>query len=150
MRKSLILRVFGILLVSLLLALSAAAQDVSVRNKPYKGEIRGRGLEMLVRLDEIARALDMPAVQAEAGWTLNGAAVPTTEENGIVYLKLSDLEAAGAKVTLNKDFNTIDINRPTARIAEAPPAPPRPNHTNAPVAYTGGRGWTMVHWGATW
>ena len=133
MRKSHMTRAFATVFVCLMLALCAGAQELSVRNKPYKGECRGRGVDMLVRLDEMAKALDMPAVKTEAGWTLGGTAIPTTDEGGVVLIKLSDLTAVGAKVTHNKEFNTIDVNRPVAK-------------SNAPS----GAGYTMVHWTADW
>lgn len=138
MRDFLRAKSLGAVVICLLLANAAFAQDLFVRNKPYKGEKKGRAPEIVVRLDEVAKALDMPAAKAETGWTLNGVSVPTTEEGGTVYIKLSDLTLAGAQVTHNKDFNTIDVNRPVASGAAA-----------AGGDATEGS-WVMVHWTAPW
>lgn len=134
MRDSRCARVLLAFTTCLLLALNVGAQELSVRNKPYKGEMKGRGLEMLVRLEEMAKALDAPVVKTDQGWTLGEAVVPTVEEGGVPYIKLSDLKAAGYSVKHNKDFNTIDVNRAVAK-------------NNASVADSG---WVMVHFGAPW
>ena len=123
-----------LLLVSLL-TLSAGAQEVSVRNKPYKGEMKGRGVDALVSLEEMSKALGMPAVKTATGWTLGGTEVPTVEEAGVAYIKLSDLSAAGLKVTVNKEFNTIDVHRPVAK-----------NDSNSASS----SGLTLVYFGAPW
>ena len=121
-----------LLLVSLL-TVSAGAQEVSVRNKPYKGEMKGRGVD--VSLEEMSKALGMPAVKTATGWTLGGTEVPTVEEAGVAYIKLSDLSAAGLKVTVNKEFNTIDVHRPVAK-----------NDSNSASS----SGLTLVYFGAPW
>lgn len=124
-----------LVILFLLLVLPAAAQEISVRNKPYKGEVKGRGTEALVQLAEMAKALDLPTTQEAGGWTLGGAPIPTVSESETVYIKLSDLSKAGLKVTVNKELNTIDVHRPVAR-----------SDSNS----AGGSGLTLVYFGAKW
>lgn len=122
-------------LLALTLSVTLCAQELSVRNKPYKGEIRGRGLQATVRLDEIAKALDLPTQQSEAGWLLGGQAIPTTDDGGATYVQLGDLAKAGLKVTFNKELNTIDVHRSVAKAGEGP---------------AGASGLTLVYFGAKW
>ncbi len=94
------------------------SQGVSVRNQPYEGEVMGRGEDALVRIDQIAEALDMEAVQTENGWTFAGVVVPTLEQYNTVYVKLADLKPSGVKIVVNTDFNTIDVYREQAASAK--------------------------------
>ncbi len=128
------------LLTVAFLGVSATAQTLSVRNRPYKGEINGRGMGAMVVLSEIAKALEMTVEQTDAGWTLDGQAVVTTDTAGVPYITLSELKAAGLKVTENKDFGTIDVYKPVAK-SDAPSKDSWSAKTSQNV---------MVHFGATW
>lgn len=131
---------FLVLLTLTLLAVSASAQTLSVRNKPYKGEINGRGLGAMVLLSEMAQALEMTAARTDAGWTLDGQPITVTENAGVPYITLSELKAAGLKVTENKDFGTIDVYKPVAKSAT-----PSKDGWSAKTSQN-----VMVHYGATW
>lgn len=131
--------VLALLLFSLL-GVTATAQTLSVRNKPYKGEINGRGMGAMVRLEEMAKVLDLVIEQTDAGWTLDGRPVATSQSGGIPYITLSELKNAGLRVTENKDFGTIDIYKPVAKAA-TPSQGDRWAKTSQNV---------MVHYSATW
>lgn len=103
------IRLITSLALLLILALPAVADDVFVGNKPYKGATVGSGDGTRFVLQELAEALDVYAEKAESGWTIAGKPVKTTEEEGAIWVALSDLPAELFEVVVSKELGTIDL-----------------------------------------
>ncbi|MBI3925109.1 MAG: hypothetical protein HY319_06180, partial [Armatimonadetes bacterium] len=117
-----------------LIAVSAAAEDLYVRNRPFKGAVSGTGAQMVVDVEALARALDA-RVHTNAGGGLyisfDSKKPPQLSEvpAGMVWIegqevqvaagpggeKMVSLKAAsellGARVTPNKELGTVDVNK---------------------------------------
>lgn len=115
----------NLIILMLLLTGLAVAEQVYVRNKPYKGPTSGAGAKTMVELKSLVAALDMRLEDALAKLELP----PETE---MVNLK-ETAEKLGARVSVNKALGTIDVNLPVTTIAAAPAATPREPRMQAPL-----------------
>lgn len=105
----------NLFILLMLLTGLAAADQVYIRNKPYKGPTSGAGAQTMVDLKALVTALDLKLEDALAKLALP----PETE---MVNLK-ETAEKLGARVSVNKALGTIDVNLPVTAIAAAPAAP---------------------------
>lgn len=119
-------------LLVLALACSAAAEQVFVRNKPYKGTVQGSGAQIQVELGAFVEALGMALTERNGNWVIAAAgetpAAPDGLTGKIIYAgqPLADApqgaatvvpmrllaEAVGAKVVVNQDLGTVDVYAP--------------------------------------
>jgi len=121
-----------ILLGVLLFATVAAADQVYIRNKPFKGEVAAVSGQVFVDLKSLAEALEVTLSPSEAGGFVVGREPATPEQlaqagagqvivagtpvetqagasgNVLVPLKTA-AELLGARVTPNKQLGTIDV-----------------------------------------
>lgn len=127
------------ILLLLLVALMAPAQadDVFLGNKPFKGQVYGVGNEIRISLQDLARALDLKVEEDSGGWQLEGKAVPTTAEHGVVWVDLDDLPADLVRVVRNKELGTIDM----FGVADK---------SSASTTGTWGGDGTLIFFGASW
>lgn len=117
-----------ILLIALLLSNALSAQEVYVRNKPFKGEVSGLGQDQRVNLEALATAVEMElkevegvlligegeASQGEPGQlVVNGKSLTLSDgdEGKMVNLKAFS-EAAGLRYNHNRELGTVDISIP--------------------------------------
>lgn len=116
-------------------------QELYVRNRPFKGEVSGRGAGMFVELEPLAKMLEATihtgengaklmtlsvesqVVEGEPGAVLvEGKPVSTMQGSTGVLVNLKEVAAAlEARLNVNAELGTIDFNLPVARVAA--PAP---------------------------
>lgn len=99
------------LLVLMFSPLAGWADNVFISNKPYKGQLYGVGNDIRFPIEEIARALGLRVDQTPEGWFLAGSRINTTEELGVVWVRLDALPNDRVRVVRNKEFNTVDLYR---------------------------------------
>lgn len=115
------------MLVFLLAALCfapLAAEELWVRNRPFKGEVQGAGAAMTADLKELAKALELTLSEAGEGWVAGEA--QGQPESGYVLVKATSIpvsqgakgpmvqvkafvEAAGGTLKRNADLGTVDV-----------------------------------------
>jgi hypothetical protein len=146
---------------SLLFALSLApvqAEQLTVRNHPFKGRLTGTGAQLSASLPELAEALSWgiseshgrtsvlvtgapPDVGTEPGVWVNGTRVKAVSENGELQVKVEEFaRAAGLSYIVNGDTAQLTLNRgPKAAAAAGPTIPfdgkPIEINQNTPGAY---------------
>jgi hypothetical protein len=126
---------------------TALAEDIYVKNKPFKGDVIGQGMNAEISLMDIGKALDLEVVSDNGRWTLGELNLPGRELDGKIYVYLSDLKKAGLTVIHSPELGTIDISVPKGeRNAnkgedDGPPAAD---------ADWGGNKPTLVYFGAAW
>ncbi len=141
MKRKLSLTVaFALLLI---FCLPAAAQELYVRNRPFKGDVRGSGTSALVHLNELAKALEVKVEEQDGSYLLDGHPVTVEMVEGQPYLTLSTLSKSGFRVVENSDLGTIDVYKPVAAKAPAKSA------SNSSSSW-GASGPTLVYFGAQW
>lgn len=117
-------------------------QELYVRNRPFTGEVSGRGAGMYVELEPLAKMLeatvhttengaklvtlagDKPVIEAEAGAVLvEGKPVSSMQGSNGLLVNLKEVAAAlDARLNVNAELGTIDFNMPVARASAAAPA----------------------------
>lgn len=90
----------------------AAAEDIYVDNKPYKGRTTGFGLDTEFEVHELAAALKVEAVSDNGYWILGKVRVPARQEKTKFYTTLRDLKVGGMIVIQTPSLETIDISEP--------------------------------------
>ena len=108
-QNTLTMRLSSLLLMLLLLALPALANNVFVGNKPYEGEVYGTSSDVRFVLSELAEALSVEYEETESGWTLGGVSVPTLVDKDKVWVELDRLPEGLIRVVRNASLNTIDL-----------------------------------------
>lgn len=98
-----------VLLILLTLSHSLWADEIFIRNQPYKGPARGVGGDLSFSLSHFAQALGVEAVEEEQGWTLAGLSVPTLDQDGLVWVRLADLPGELVRVERSAALQTLDI-----------------------------------------
>ncbi|MEW6282831.1 MAG: hypothetical protein AB1758_29740 [Candidatus Eremiobacterota bacterium] len=132
MPNRLVRLMLGTVLVGLLLA-PVAAEQVFIRNKPFKGATSGKGAATMVELGPLAQVMGLTARQgSQGGWcvTLSAEGPPVGEElatpgkvivegkevasetrGDVVLVNLKEFSAAvGARFQINSSLNSIDVN----------------------------------------
>ncbi|MGE0493350.1 MAG: hypothetical protein AB7S38_29350 [Vulcanimicrobiota bacterium] len=132
-----------LMLALLLLTIPAGAEELFVRNRPYKGEVRGGGTSAQVRIDELAAALELELEHQNGVYSYQGTTLTTETIGEFAYIRLSDLKPLGVKVVPNPDLGTIDVY-----VAQADK--PAPAGQAQPAAADWGSGAVVVHFGAPW
>lgn len=127
----------------ILLSMPSFADDIFVRNKPYKGTVRGSGVGIEVRVDELAKALGVEAVDKGGVWEIDGLSVPSRVEEGQAFVSLNDLEEAGFRVSRSAALGTIDIHK-------ALPKSDKPKNKAAAADWGAPTGPALVYFGAKW
>lgn len=95
------------LLLALLLTLPLGAEQVFVRNQPFKGVVRGTGGHLLVEVEPLLQSL---GVSLPAGLTVQ-------ETGGVRLVNLQAFaRAAGARVVANPQLQTVDVFMPRPRV----------------------------------
>lgn len=112
------------LLLAVAIALPAGAQEIYLRNRPYKGPKSGRGAAVMVGLREIAQAFDLKVEEAEGRFYVG--APPEGGAAGDVYVEGTKVacapgtdgplvnlkefsEAAGLTYKYDKAMDSIDV-----------------------------------------
>lgn len=101
----------GLLLLTFVFPLAAGADEVFVSNKPFTGQMYGLGDDIRFSIKDLADSLEVQAVQTPEGWFFHGVAVPTTDEQGVVWVSLADLPPKVVRVVRNREFKSLDIYR---------------------------------------
>jgi hypothetical protein len=103
-------RVFSLLII-VALTLTAQAEEVWVRNKPFEGAVEGSGSSLKVELQALLEALDLEAQIEENAVVFGDFRVPIeTTSDGTQMVLLKDMTVgAGLKVTRNRELGTIDV-----------------------------------------
>jgi hypothetical protein len=94
------------------LCCSASAEDVYVKNKPFKGTTYGSGMDTELGLEALAEQLGMKFRENNGLWDLGEYTIPGRTLDGVVIVPLSALRDAGFRVMLSPDLDTIDIGGP--------------------------------------
>ena len=128
----------------ILSVVNAWAEEVYVKNKLYEGEVIGQGLSSELSLEQLAAALELELAQKDGEWLLGETVVPVREQDGRLYIKLSDLRVSGFKVIHSPELGTIDVNT-----GKEPITAQQPNSRMAEIA-AGGSLPTLVYFGADW
>ncbi|MEW6284257.1 MAG: hypothetical protein AB1758_36925, partial [Candidatus Eremiobacterota bacterium] len=128
------MRGFRTLFISILLlavGAEAAADQLFVRNKPFKGVVVGNGDQMYVELEALTRAVDMqivvfngasvigtPPDQVEPGTVVvNKEVVPSRPgpQAGQVLVSLKDFaRVTRCKLNVNPALKTVDLYLPSS------------------------------------
>ena len=124
------------------MALSAfAANEIYIRNKPFKGAVSSAGGQTWVELTAFAKALGANLAQNDQGGyaisltelgsdatanakpsivIVDGTPIEAKNDNGTVSVPLEfTAKLLGAKVTVNKELGTTDVNIPTTAVASS-------------------------------
>lgn len=122
----------GISLLALLCS-SASADQLYIRNRPFKGVVKKADGRLWVDLKTFAAALGATVEEGESGTTIKmpdaaeASKVETMQENGTVMVPLEGTaKLVGARVVANKQMGTIDVSlapavmKPAGDAAAAP------------------------------
>ncbi len=112
--------IVGLLLLVVCQALWA--DEIYIRNQPYKGPARGGGADLSFSLVHFAQALGVEALEGEQGWTLAGAAVETSQDDGLTWIRLVDVPDGLVRVERSAALQTLDIY--LAAATQEDPGPP--------------------------
>ena len=94
---------------------ATAWADIYVKNRPFEGQVSGKGAAALVEAEAMLSALGVTDYQLE-GATLTINETTLTVQDGMVPLKaLSD--AVGAKVIVNSQLGTVDVYQEQEKVA---------------------------------
>jgi len=128
----------------------ALAEDVYVKNKPFKGTTLGTGMSTELSLEALAKALDMTVRENNGRWILGTHSLPGRDYEGEILVPLSALKNEGFVVMLSPELGTIDITAPKESAADkAETAEDRQAAASNWGANAGGSG-TLVYFGAPW
>lgn len=151
MRKTNVLSFCLTLLCFALLLGPTSAQEIYVKNKPFKGQTLGQGKDLELSLPDLAEALGVESKQENGLWTLGDSTVPGHEVEGNIFVHISALKDAGLKVVFNSALGTVDItnNKNLAKTNNTSGQVPRKGDVDA-SSWGGGTGPTLVYFGASW
>ena len=119
------------ILVLFLLTSTLSAQELYLRNRPFKGAVSGQGEALLVDLQELTSALEL-AVKESEGITLVGDSTTEGAQSGDVVVEGQILkttaaesgpmvnlkefsQAAGLNYRFSREMNTVDVSLPVAK-----------------------------------
>lgn len=151
MRKTSVLSLCLTLLCFTLLLSPVSAQEIYVKNKPFKGQTLGQGKDLELCLPDLAEALGVDSKQENGVWTLGDATVSGHQVNGNIFVHISALKEAGFTVVFNTALGTLDIteNKKSAQADGDSGKVPRKGEVDA-SNWGGGTGPTLVYFGASW
>ena len=116
--KSDMLRRFIPLLLTIisLLLLPLSAEELWVRNRPFQGQVEGKGNSMKVDLDALLKALELEATIQGNEVIFGDFKVPIeTDSSGVRMVLLRDMATgAGLRIRKNPDLGTVDVFTETA------------------------------------
>lgn len=94
-----------------LMALPALAEELWVRNQPFKGQVQGTGPAMLVELDPLVKALDLQVKVEGDSVVFGDFSVPIQRQpDGTGMVNLTELAGpAGLKIKRNPTLGTVDV-----------------------------------------
>lgn len=101
-----------ILAIALLLLLvqSSWADELWVRNRPFKGAVRGSGNDIQVELAVFLKTLELEAEDQGDVVIVGGFPIPVDAASGVRLVPLRDMvDAAGLKIHKNAALGTIDV-----------------------------------------
>lgn len=98
-----------LLILGLGLCLPAPAQELFVRNRPFKGPTVGLGSELSLSLPDLAEALEVSLEEGEQGWILGGEPIKTRTDGGQVWVRLEDLPQNLVQIERSQALGTLDI-----------------------------------------
>lgn len=94
---------------------SGLAEDLWVRNRPFRGAVLGDGSEMLVQMDLFLQALEVEADDQGDVVVIGGFPITVQEQRGTRFVHLRDVvDAAGLRLSRNPAMNTVDVRHPSA------------------------------------
>lgn len=151
------------LVLATLLTSAAWAEQIYIRNKPFKGEVRGAGAATTVELKALVAALGLTLTELQGNYVVtaagNTATLPEsssgtgnlyydgqaigTVDAGMVPL-IPTAQALGAVARINKEMGSIDVNLPVKQISATTPS--TPGGSAAPSS----GGVKVVHYWANW
>lgn len=116
------------LIATLLLLMVAQAQtwDIFVNNKPFKGQSTGGSSNLMLEAVPLIKMVKLDLRADAQAVTLNGESVPSELKDGVLFVDAKKLaEMCGGKLTVNKEFNSIDVF-----LAAKPDTKPGPGANN--------------------
>lgn len=128
-RLLLTLAVLGVFLTS------AFGEEIFLANRPFKGRVVGTGGDTRISLSDLADAMNLRAEETPNGWRLGGRKIATSEEGGVVWVRIDQLPSELVRVVFNRQFKTIDLYRGAGEGSD--------------VGLWGGEG-TLVVYGTSW
>lgn len=160
------------LLLAVLLTSAAWAEQVYIRNKPFKGTVAGTGQQTTVDLQSLVTALGYQLNEVEGNLVVTspdetaalpegatgtgqiyfqGKALGAADQGGDTMVPLiPTAQALGAIARINKDMGSIDVNLPVGQRTASPPSTPSTASTSSPTSFTGGGGFKVIHYYADW
>lgn len=150
MKKSWIV---GLLGLGLWASTMVSADQLYVRNRPYKGVVKKTEGRIWVDLQTFAQALEAKVTRSPEGGTsvsleaAGEASVPAgqlrvegqevacqLQDDGTLLVPLEETaRLLGAKVIVNKSMGTIDVSMAKARVAGEPKAAATPEAASGPI-----------------
>jgi hypothetical protein len=122
------------------LCIPTSAEQLYVRNRPFKGAVKRSDGRLWVDLKTFAEALGATVEEGEGGTTIKmpdateAFKLETMQDNGMVMVPLEGTaNLIGARVVVNKQMGTIDVSMASAVPKPTAGAPT----TSAPAVATG-------------
>lgn len=155
-----------------LLSLHASADQLFIRNKPFKGQVTGVGKNLgLIRIEltGLVEAADLKLTEVSGNWVVhrpgetpalpetaaagvtgrlfvNGKEIALIDDNGTQTVSLLEFSnAMGGRLQHSPSTQTVDLNFPQGPVTQAGPKPTRKNEPAASFSR-----YTLVNFGAPW
>ncbi|MBS2040950.1 hypothetical protein JST97_38545 [bacterium] len=113
-----------------LLCIPTSAEQLYIRNRPFKGAVKKSDGRLWVDLKTFAEALGATVEEGESGTTIKmpeaaeASKLETMQDNGVVMVPLEGTaKLVGARVVVNKQMGTIDVSMAAAVTRPAGNAP---------------------------
>ncbi len=157
--------------LTLLATFSASADQLFIRNRPFKGQVSrvSKNLGAIqIELAGLCTAADFKLSEVSGNWVVhkegqtaalpegmenatgklfaNGKEVAFTEENGVKLVNLQELSnALGGRLAHNPDMQAVDLNFPAGGVASASDAPKGTAQAASPAGQ-----YILLNFGAPW
>ncbi len=101
----------SVAVVCALLAIPALAEELWVRNQPFKGQVQGSGPSMMVELDPLVKALELDVTVEGDSVVFGDFSVPIQRQgDGTGMVNLTEIAGpAGLKIKRNPTLGTVDV-----------------------------------------
>lgn len=156
-----------------LLSFTASADQLFIRNRPFKGNVTGVGKNLnLIRIElpGLVEAAGCKLTEVSGNWVVhreeetaalpesaaegvtgrlfvNGKEVAVSEDNGVKFVSLQEFtNAMGGKLSHNPSMQSVDLNFPMNPVVAETAKPARKNQ---PETASFGK-YTLVNFGAPW